>query len=149
MRRNASLGQNVSTGLLIIRLIIGVVFVYHGCQILFGAWGGPGPKGFAAFLRLPSWMGYAVGAAQLGGALAILTGILFEVGCMAIIVVMAGAVYLVHWHNGFSIQHDGMEYALTQGVVALGLLFGGPGSYSLLPVSHGPETTPGNTVPLR
>ena len=37
-------------GLLMIRLMLGVVFVFHGSQKLFGLFGGPGIEGFAGFL---------------------------------------------------------------------------------------------------
>ena len=126
-------GHDASTGLLLIRLIAAAVFIYHGCQILFGLFSGPGPAAFASSMHLPLWVGYAVGAAQLGGGLALATGILFTLGCLGILVVMIGAIYLVHWKNGFNIIHGGMEYALTQAVVALGLALTGPGIYVLWP----------------
>ena len=37
-------------GLLLIRIILGMIFVFHGCQKLFGLWNGSGLDGFAAYL---------------------------------------------------------------------------------------------------
>ena len=55
----------VSLALLLLRIAAGLVFLYHGCAILFGAFGGPGPQGFAGFMHLPVAVGYLVGLAQL------------------------------------------------------------------------------------
>src|SRR5437762_9398254 len=50
--------------LLIFRLACALPVLYHGSGILFGAFGGPGPRGFAAYLHLPMMDGYLVGLAQ-------------------------------------------------------------------------------------
>src|SRR5580704_18404945 len=63
-----SLGRNIShelnLELLIMRVACALPFIYHGCAILFGMFGGPGPQGFAAFLHMPVVVGYLVGLAQ-------------------------------------------------------------------------------------
>jgi uncharacterized membrane protein YphA (DoxX/SURF4 family) len=50
---------------------------------------------------------------------------------VCIIIVMLGAIFLVHLPHGFDIGHSGIEYALTQLLVAFALLLTGPGAYSL------------------
>src|ERR1700759_5163462 len=77
-----------SLALLVIRIAAGLVFLYHGSAILFGAFGGPGPQGFAAFMHAPAIMGYLVGLAQFAGGIAILTGLFIRVGAICIIIVM-------------------------------------------------------------
>ena len=59
--------------LLLIRIASALAFLYHGSAILFGAFGGPGPHGFAAFMHAPDFDGYLVGLAQVVGGIAILT----------------------------------------------------------------------------
>ena len=120
-----------SLALLLIRLAAGLVFLYHGSAILFGAFGGSGPQGFAAHMRAPAIMGYLVGLAQFAGGLAILTGLLIRVGAVCIIIVMLGAIFLVHLPHGFDVSKGGMEYPLTQLLIALALLIAGGGAYSL------------------
>ena len=125
-----TLGQT-SLALLIIRIAAALAFLYHGSQILFGAFGGPGPQGFAAFMHAPAIVGYLVGLAQFAGGVAVLTGLLIRVGAVCIIIVMLGAIFLVHLPHGFDISKGGVEYALTQLLIALALLIVGGGAYSL------------------
>lgn len=127
----AGLGRRWHLALLLLRIAAGAAFVYHGAAILFGAWAGPGPVAFAASLHAPAAVGYLVGLAQLAGGLALLSGILFRLGAACLVVVMIGAIALVHWPHGFSIGHGGMEYALAQLLIAVALLLTGPGAWSL------------------
>lgn len=117
--------------LLILRIASAVVFLYHGSGILFGAGGGPGPVRFAAFMHLPAVIGYLVGLAQFCGGLAMLSGVFLRVGAICIMIVMLGAIFLVHLPHGFDITKGGYEYVLTQLLIALALLFTGPGLFSL------------------
>jgi putative oxidoreductase len=120
-----------SAALLAIRIASALAFLYHGAAITFGVFGGPGPARFAAFTHMPLIAAYLVGLAQLAGGLAMLTGVLIRIGAVCIIIVMLGAIFLVHLPRGFDIGHGGMEYALTQLLVAFALLLTGPGAYSL------------------
>jgi putative oxidoreductase len=125
-----SAGQ-INAALLILRIASALAFLYHGSAILFGAFGGPGPRGFSGFMHLPVVVGYLVGLAQFVGSLAILSGVLIRLGAACIIIVMLGAIFLVHLPHGFDIGTGGMEYALTQLLIAVALLIAGAGSYSL------------------
>jgi putative oxidoreductase len=128
---NAPTQPQVNTALLLIRIASALVFLYHGSAILFGAFGGPGPQGFAGFLHLPVIVGFLVGLAQFAGGLAILTGILIRIGAACVIIVMLGAIFRVHASHGFDLSKGGIEYALTQLLIALALLITGAGAYSL------------------
>ncbi len=121
----------ISAALLILRIASAMAFLYHGSGILFGAFGGPGPQQFAAGHQWPVILAYLVGLAQLGGGLAVLTGILFRLGAVCIIAVMLGAIFLVHLPHGFDISNGGAEYALTQLLLAIAFVLTGPGEYSL------------------
>jgi len=56
---------------------------------------------------------------------------LFRLGALCIIVVMLGAIFTVHLPKGFDVGKGGMEYALTQLLMAIAFLLTGPGDYSL------------------
>lgn len=128
---NTLLPARISVALLILRVASAMVFLYHGSAILFGAFSGPGPAGFVASHHWPIIIGYLVGLAQFGGGLAVLTGVLFRFGAACIAIVMLGAIYVVHLPNGFNIGSGGMEYALTQLLIAIAFVFSGPGAYAL------------------
>jgi putative oxidoreductase len=121
----------MNLALLLLRIACSLAVLYHGSAILFGAFGGPGPHGFAAYMHAPDIVGYLVGLAQLAGGIAILTGVLIRIGAACVIVVMLGAIFLVHLPHGFNISAGGIEYALTQLLIAVALLITGAGSYSL------------------
>jgi putative oxidoreductase len=120
----------LNAALLSIRIGSGLAFLFHGSAILFGAFGGPGPQGFAAFIHAPVIVAYLAGLAQLFGGLAILTGILTRIGALCIFIMMLGAIFTVHLPHGYDIGKGGMEYALTQLLIALALLLTGAGDYS-------------------
>lgn len=124
--------------LLIMRIACAMPFLYHGSAILFGAFGGPGPQNFAAFMHQPVVVGYLVGLAQFAGGLAILLGALLRIGTVCVMIVMLGAISLVHLPHGYDIGRGGMEFALTEFLLSAGLLFAGPGKYSLASLLPGP-----------
>lgn len=124
--------------LLIMRVACALPFLYHGSAILLGAFGGPGPQNFAAFVHQPVAVGYLVGWAQFAGGLAILLGVFLRVGAVCGMIVMLGAIFLVHLPHGYDIGKGGMEFALTEFLLSAGLLFAGPGKYSLAGVLPGP-----------
>jgi putative oxidoreductase len=128
---NALTPAKLNAALLILRIASAMAFLYHGSGILFGAFGGPGPEKFAAGHHWPVALAYLIGLAQIGGAIAVLTGILFRVGAVCIIAVMLGAIFTVHLPRGFDISNGGAEYAITQLLLAIAFLLTGPGDYSL------------------
>ena len=90
----------------VLRLMVGVTFVAHGAQKLFGVWGGGGLAGTAAYFEsLGLSPGYplavAVAVAEtLGGALLVAGG-LTSYAAAALIVTSLGAIWNVHLTNGF------------------------------------------------
>jgi hypothetical protein len=94
---------------------------------------------FAAFMHVPAAVGYLVGLAHFGGGLAILTGAFLRVGSVCVMIVMLGAIFLVHLPHGFDIGHGGYEFALSELLLAFGLLISGPGAWSLRNVCPRPS----------
>ncbi|HEX4749665.1 MAG TPA: DoxX family protein [Bryobacteraceae bacterium] len=121
----------MNAALLFLRIATSVVFLYHGSSILFGAFGGPGPARFAALLHVPLFVAYLVGIGQFFGAIGILLGIFTRIAAGAIVVIMLGAIFMVHISHGFDLAHGGFEYAFTELLIAMALAFTGPGAYSL------------------
>jgi putative oxidoreductase len=122
-------------GLLLIRVMVGVVFVFHGSQKLFGAFGGPGLEGFAGFLAKmglpqPYLQAVLAGSAEFLGGLSLGLGLGTRVAVVPLVVTMAVASVMAHGH-AFDAQKGGMEYPLMLLVVLVGLGLTGPGAVAL------------------
>jgi putative oxidoreductase len=135
MFRPALNAPTTDFGLLLIRVIVGVVFVFHGAQKVLGAFGGVGMEKFTQGvagmgLPYPEIAAQAAAWAEFGGGMLLILGLLTRVAAVPLAITMAIACIKVH-NTAFSLQHSGMEYALTLGVVSLGLLFTGGGRYSI------------------
>ena len=135
---HSSESPQLNLALLVLRVACALPFLYHGSAILFGVLGGPGPAKFAAFMHVPVAVGYLVGLAQFAGDLAILTGAFLRVGAVCVMIVMLGAIFLVHLPHGFDINQGGYEFALTELLLAFALLLAGPGAWSLRNVLPAP-----------
>ena len=121
----------INVALLMLRIASALAFLYHGSGILFGAFGGPGPRQFAESHHWPFIIGFLVGLAEFAGGVAVLSGVLFRLGAVCIVSVMLGAIFLVHLPHGFDVVDGGAEYAFTQLLLAIAFLLTGPGAYSL------------------
>ncbi len=125
-----------SWGMLPIRLGLGVIFLAHGAQKLFGFFGGPGLSGFSEFIGGQLGMqpgilwGTLAACSEFFGGLFVLVGILTRWASIPIIFVMVVAVVTVHGKNGFFLQNQGIEYNLALTGMAVALLIGGGGKLS-------------------
>jgi putative oxidoreductase len=126
----------MDVGLLLLRLIVGGLFVGHGAQKLFGSFGGYGLEGTGGFMRK---LGYRPGRtmAGLAGLTEFACGILLIVGFLTpfaaagIIGVMVNAIVSVHWQRGMWNERGGLEYPLVLSAVGATLAFVGPGDLSI------------------
>ncbi|UPM56340.1 DoxX family protein [Gottfriedia acidiceleris] len=128
----------LNMGLLIIRLVIGLLFVGHGAQKLFGWFGGHGLKGTGGWFESIG-MKPGVTIALFAGLAELIGGILFTLGLLTPLagIMIAGtmvmAIIKVHAPNGLWATANGYEYNLTLLSVAIGIALIGPGKYALDP----------------
>ncbi|QNF27052.1 DoxX family protein [Metabacillus elymi] len=126
----------IDIGLLIIRLVIGVLFIGHGAQKLFGWFGGYGLKGTGGWFESIG-MKPGVTMALFAGLAELIGGILFALGFLTPLagIMIAGtmlmAIVKVHAPNGLWATSNGYEYNLTLLAVAIGIALIGAGQYSL------------------
>jgi putative oxidoreductase len=130
------LSTNDSVAALILRVPIGLFFVAHGAQKLFGWFGGYGPAGTGQFfdsvgLQPGLVLALLAGAVEFFGGLALVAGLLVRPAAAALAVAMVVAVFAVHWDKGFFVTAGGYEYALTLVVASLSLFVSGGGRHSL------------------
>lgn len=125
----------MNIGLLVLRLVLGLLLVGHGSQKLFGLFGGPGLDGAAGFFHSLGFrpgkpMAIVAGASEAGAGMLLALGLLTPLASAAVIgtLVVAGSV---HWAAGLWAQSGGFELPLLYVTCAVALAFIGPGSYSL------------------
>ena len=118
----------VDVSLLILRVVVGVIFMAHGSQKLFGAFGGPGLDGMVQFIGP---VGYPVAIGEFFGGLGLIVGILCRFSSAALIVIMIGAIVMAHGKNGFFLSNDGFEYNLALMGMLAPILIAGPGRLAM------------------
>ena len=126
----------VAIALLILRVIVGLLFIGHGTQKLFGWFGGHGRQGTGGFLdqlgyRPGSVMAVVGGASETVGGFLLASGFLTPFGAAAIIGMMASATLSVHLPKGLWNSQGGYEFPLTLAAVAAAVAFAGPGRFSI------------------
>ena len=123
-------------GLTILRVIVGIAFIAHGSQKLFGAFGGYGLEGTAQYMEsrglTPGYlMALLSGGAEFFGGLGLLVGLLARPAAALVTVLLLVAIFTVHIGNGFFMANNGFEYALALLGGALAVLIEGAGKLSL------------------
>ena len=123
-------GRLTDVGLLMIRVMLAVVFMYHGSQMLFGWFGGFGLQATAGFMEKIG-IPYPLVGAILSGATEFFGGLVLLIGTgtriAAIPMAFNMAVACLTAHHGFNATTGGMEYPLTLGVILVSLVLMGPG----------------------
>lgn len=119
----------VDWALLAVRTVVGIIFMAHGAQKLFGAFGGPG---LAGVVQTMGPIGYLVTIGEFFGGLGLLLGVLSRFSAAALIVIMLGAIAMVHGRNGFFLgERPGFEYNLALIGLLAPILIAGPGRLAL------------------
>ncbi|MFF3455367.1 DoxX family protein [Streptomyces sp. NPDC002730] len=132
-RRSVSAGD---AGLLLIRITFGLLMAGHGCQKLFGIFGGEGltatGKGFAALGYSPGKVYAAIGGgSEFLGGLGLALGLFTPLAAAALIGVMINAMVTVSAAHGLWDANGGVEYGVCIAVVALAIAAIGPGRLAL------------------
>jgi len=128
--------QMLGIGLLVARLVLGLLMAAHGAQKLFGWFGGYGLNATGEFmvqLGFPSGRAFASAASvgEIASGLLVALGLLGPIGPAIMISVMIVAAVTVHLRNGVFATQNGIELPLLYGTGALAIALAGFGSYSL------------------
>ena len=120
----------------VLRLIVGMLFVGHGTQKLFGWFGGHGLEGTSQFfessgLRPGEEHARLAGAAEAGGGAMLALGFLTPLAASLLTGVMSVAFWNVHKDNGLWVTNNGYEYVLTNAALLFALTEAGPGGLAL------------------
>lgn len=126
-KNGCSCGLDIA--MLLLRLGLAAVFLYHGAGKVMNL---TGTVTFFDSLGVPAFLTYLVTAGEIGIGLSMLFGVFTKYFGYLTVVIMLGAIYLVHWKNGFNFMVGGYEYNLFLILSALAVSFAGPGKYSVM-----------------
>lgn len=123
-------------GALALRVPVGIIFVAHGAQKLFGWFGGYGLEGTGQWMGTvglnPGYlMALLAGAAEFFGGVALLAGLLVRPAAVALAIAMLVAIFAVHLDKGLFMSNNGYEFALALLAASVSLAASGAGRLSL------------------
>ncbi len=126
---------------LALRIPLGIIFVAHGAQKLFGWFGGYGLEGTGGFmssigLEPGVLMAALAGSAEFFGGLALLFGLLYRPAAVVLAFTMLIALTAVHLPNGLFMSNNGYEFALALLAGSMAMALSGAGRYSLDQLIH-------------
>ena len=115
-------------GILLLRLMVGVIFISSGWSHL------KHPVERSASIGMSKGFTIFLGAAEIAGSLGIIFGVLSQIAALGLIVLMLGAIQkkIVVWHTGFwGKKGYGWHYDLMMIVMCLVIVFTDGGRYIL------------------
>jgi len=123
------LARFTDLGILLLRLMVGLVFVTSGYSHL------KDPAARAKSIGMSKGFTILVGIAEVAGGLGVAAGVLTQLAVIGLILIMLGAIYkkIFSWHTGFwGEKASGWHYDLIFILVNLVILFTNGGSYVLM-----------------
>lgn len=128
--------SNAGFGALALRVPVGIIFMAHGAQKLFGWFGGYGLEGTGQWMASIGLgpgvlMALLAGSAELFGGLFILLGLLTRPAAASLAVTMLVAIFSVHFENGLFMSNNGYEFGLALLAASVSLAFSGAGKSAI------------------
>jgi putative oxidoreductase len=126
----------MNLGLLVVRVVVGLLFVGHGTQKLFGWFGGHGREGTGQFfdaigLKPGRHHALAAGVTEALGGLMLALGLVTPLAAAGLTAVMGAAIWTAHRANGVWASNGGFEYNLVLAAIAFAITGVGAGAWSL------------------
>ena len=128
----AALNKYKDYGLLILRIGLGGMFIFHGAPKMFGgpeSWERIGASmAIVGIEFVPVFWGFMASFSEFIGGICIILGLFFGPVCILLTITMTIAA------SGHLSRGDGLRgaaHAIEDGIVFLSLIFIGPGKYSL------------------
>ncbi len=121
---------------LALRLPLGIIFIAHGAQKLFGAFGGYGLEGTGQFMESIGLtpgvlMAGMAGSAEFFGGVLLIAGLLVRPSALVLAFTMVVAILTVHLQNGLFMDKGGFEFGLALLAGSVSLMFSGAGRLSV------------------
>lgn len=115
---------------------IGIIFMAHGAQKLFGWFGGYGLDGTGQWMASIGLspgvlMAFLAGSGEFFGGLFILLGLLTRPAALVLSLTMLVAIFAVHFENGLFLANNGYEFGLALLAASVSLAVSGAGKVAL------------------
>ena len=140
--------------LTLLRLVLAIVVFPHGAQKVLGWFGGFGFSGTYGFLtqqmHIPAALSLLVFAAEFLAPIGLFVGFLGRIAAFGIAADFIVAAFLVHIPNGFFMnwsgqqKGEGVEFFVLAIGIAIAIMIGGSGAWSLDGVLADKDQTPVN-----
>ena len=127
-----NLSNYKNLGLLIIRIGLGFTFIYYGYPMLMGgvhSWKGVGESTkYVGIHFWPAVWGFLAAAIETFGGFLLIIGLAFRPACILLLLTLIVAAFS---HFGEGEHLSGALHAIEDAFIFAGLLFVGPGKYSV------------------
>lgn len=119
-----------------LRVILGIIFITHGAQKLFGMFGGIGIEGTTKMMEglgffYPRIIALIWSGIEFAGGVFLVLGVLARYAAVLIAVVMLVSIWKINLAYGFFIQNNGYEYNLLIIASCVPFICMGGGSWSV------------------
>ena len=122
------LTQYNNIGLLILRLAVAIIFVYHALPKLKNA------KSMAQMMGMPAGMIFMLGGVEFLSSVGLVLGIYTQLAAVLLVIVMIGAIYfkMAKWRVPFAaMDKTGWEFDFILLVANVAILLSGGGSIGI------------------
>lgn len=123
------LARFTDLGFLLLRLMVGLVFVASGYSHL------KDPEARSKSIEMPKSFTILLGIAEVAGGLGVAAGVLTQLAAFGLILIILGAIKkkIVNWHTGFwGEKASGWHYDLMFVLMNLVIAFTNGGAYVLM-----------------
>jgi putative oxidoreductase len=121
----------IDLGLLVLRVVTGLVFFLHGWQKLFDNGLAATEAGFEFMgAPVPAVTSVLVTFLELIGGAALIVGAFTRIAALLLALDMLGAIFIFHIDFGFFVENGGIELVLVLAAATIALIFTGGGRYS-------------------
>ena len=129
----ATVSDELSLGMLVLRVAVGLTLAAHGYAKYFKGGRIAGTAGWfdSMGMRPGRFHAHLAASTEIGAGLLLALGLLTPLAALAFVALMTVACYTCHLRNGFFIISEGWEYTFVLSVVAVAVATVGPGEYSV------------------